>query len=225
MRPLLLAALVSASLLVGAGTSLARFTSTQSSVGNTLATGNWVYYLHNNPTPPTGDTTAQFNLTATTAASTQATLYDYDTNCDNRTGRQLARVSPTPGQATTCNYANWRMPALGADLTLKGTVTADVWSAIDAGSPGSTGSLIAYLRDYDPATGTYVEIASGTYTGIYAASRTFYERPISVAIGGQYVLAAGHRLELKLEAPSATAQRDMMVAYDATAYPSALRLR
>jgi len=224
MCPILLAALVSASLLVGAGTSLARFTSTQSSVGNTLATGNWVYYLHNNPTPPTGATTAQFNLAATTTASTQAALNNYDTNCDNRTGRALTRVSPTPGQATTCNYANWRVPVLGASLALKGTVRADVWSAIDAG-PAGTGSLIAYLRDYNPATGTYVEIANGTYTGTYAAGRTYYEQPVGVAISGTYVLAADHQLELKLEAPSATAQSNMMVAYDTTAYRSALRLR
>jgi len=225
LRPLLVAALVAANLVVGSGSSLATFTSTKSSSGSTFATGTWVYYLHNNPTPPTGITAALFNLTATTTASTRATLYNYDTDCDNRTGRLLKRVTPTPGQATTCNYANWRTPALGAALTLTGTVRTDVWSATNAGNGGQTGSLIAYLRDYNPATGTYFEVASGTYTGTYAAGRTFYELPIPIAITGSYLLAAGHQLELKLEAPTATTQNDMMVAYDTTAYPSALRLR
>jgi hypothetical protein len=45
------------------------------------------------------------------------------------------------------------------------------------------------------------------------------ELPIPIAITGTYLLAAGHQLELKLEAPTATAQNDIMVAYDTTAYP------
>jgi hypothetical protein len=51
------------------------------------------------------------------------------------------------------------------------------------------------------------------------------ELPIPIAITGSYVLAAGHQLEFELEAPTATAQRNIMVACDTTAYPSALRLR
>jgi hypothetical protein len=68
-------------------------------------------------------------------------------------------------------------------------------------------------------------LRSGTYTGTFAAGRTFYELPIPISIVGSYLLAAGHQLELKLEAPTATTQNDTMVAYDTTAYPSALRLR
>jgi hypothetical protein len=55
--------------------------------------------------------------------------------------------------------------------------------------------------------------------------RTYYERPISVAITGTYTLTAGHQLELKLESPQATSQNNMLVAYDTTTYPSVLRVR
>jgi hypothetical protein len=229
-RPMLLALLMAACgalSLTGAGASLARFTDTQADGGNTLASGYWAYYLHNNPTPPTGNTTAQANLTATTTPSTQATLYNYDTNCDNRTGRLLTRLNPpTPGNTTTCYYVNWRLPAQTTALTLAAgsTVTADVWSAVNAGQANRTGSIIAYLRDYNPGPRTYVEIANATYTGTYAAGRTFYERPIAITLVSAYTLAVGHQLELKLESPRATSQNNMMVAYDTTGYPSFVQL-
>jgi hypothetical protein len=214
--------------VTGAGASVARFTDTAAIGANTLTAGYWTdYYLHNNPTPPTGNTTAQANLTATTTASTEATLYNYDTNCDTRTGRLLTRLNPpTPGNTTTCYYVNWRLPVQATALTLAAgsTVTADVWSATQTNRANRTGSLIAYLRDYNPGTGAYVEIANATYTANYPAGRTFYDTPISIVIGTTRTVAVGHRLELKLESPQATSQHDMMVAYDTTGYPSYLRL-
>jgi hypothetical protein len=207
--------------------SLARFIDSAAVGGNTLTSSYWTYYLHNNPTPPTGNTTAQANLTATTTASTQATLYNYDTNCDNRTGRLVRRANPpSPGLTTTCYYVNWRLPAQTSALALTGSVTADIWSATQTNRANRTGSIIAYLRDYNPAgAGSYVEIANATYTGSYQRGRTFYERPITIAISGTYTVAAGHRLELKIECPNATSAVDMMVAYDTTTYSSYLSLR
>jgi len=89
---------------------------------------------------------------------------------------------------------NWRTPALGTALTLSGTVTVDIWSATNAAAAGRNGSLIAYLRDYNPATGTYVEIANATRTAAYAVGRTYYETPILVTVAPAYTLAAGHML-------------------------------
>jgi hypothetical protein len=229
LRPLVLAllVLVCAGLSVtGAGVSLASFTDTAPVGGNTLTSSWWTYYLHNNPTPPTRNTTFQADLTATPTASIQATLFNYDrVDCDSRTGRLLVQVAaPTPGNTTVCEYVNWRLPVQTAALPLTGSVTADVWSATQTNQGPRTGSIIAYLRDYDPVGMTYQEIANATYTGSYAAGRTFYERPITISITGTYTVAIGHQLELKLECPDATSAFDMMVAYDTTGYPSFLRL-
>ena len=225
---MLLLALAAAGLLAATSVvwSLARFTSSAADGGN-FTSGHWTYYLHNNPTPPTGNTTAQANLTATTTASTQATLYNYDTNCDTRTGRLLIQVNtPSPGLTTTCRYVNWRLPVQTTALSLTGSVSADVWLATQTNQGNRIGSIIAYLRDYNPAgAGSYVEIANATYTGSYQNGRTFYERPITIAIAGTYTVAVGHRLELKLECPNATSAFDMMVAYDTTTRSSYLRLR
>jgi hypothetical protein len=39
-----------------------------------------------------------------------------------------------------------------------------------------------------------------------------------------YAVAAGHRVDLKVIPPAATAARDLWVAYDTTTYPTKLQL-
>jgi hypothetical protein len=202
------------------------FARSATAAANGFTAGTWAYYLHNNPTPPTANTTAQYNLTMTSTAPTATNLYNYDTNNANRPGRGITRNNPPgPGLATAYRYVNWRTPALGVGLTLSGTVTVDIWSATNVATAGRTGSLISYLRDYNPATGTYVEIANATRTAAYAAGRTYYETPILVTVAPAYTLAAGHMLEVKIESPTATSQNNMLVAYDTTADSSFVRVR
>ena len=226
LRPALVVALALGALTLQVGTSLALFNRPTTVGANGFTAGTWAYYLHNNPTPPTANTTAQYNLTMTTTVPTAATLFNYDKNNANRPGRGITRNNPpSAGLATAYRYVNWRTPALATALTLTGTVTVDLWSATNTATANRTGSLIAYLRDYNPATGTYVEIANATYTGAYAVGRTYYERPILVAVAPAYSLVAGHMLEVKVESPTATSQNNMLVAYDTTADSSVVRVR
>jgi len=100
-----LAALLAAGLVVAAvaatvaGTQvvLARLIDAAPVTGNTLATGSWAtgttWYLHDNPTPPTGDAAAQFNRAFDAAAPTATTLFDYDTGCG---AGPVGRSSATP---------------------------------------------------------------------------------------------------------------------------------
>jgi hypothetical protein len=210
----------------GVGSAQALFGRSATAGVNPFAAGTWAYYLHNNPTPPTGNTTAQYNLTMTATVPTATVLRNYDTNGANRPGRGITRNNPpSPGLLTALRYVNWRTPALPAGLTLSGAVTVDVWSATNTTAARRNGSLIAYLRDYNPSAGTYVEIANATYTALYAAGRTYYETAISVTVAPAYTLAAGHMLEMKLESPSATSQNNMLVAYDTTTDSSLVRVR
>jgi hypothetical protein len=227
LQAMLVLGLSSACLLwSGIGSSQAIFSRSAAAAVNGFTAGTWAYYLHNNPTPPTASTTAQYNLTMTPTLPTATTLYNYDTNNANRPGRGITRNNPpSPGLATAYRYVNWRTPALGTALTLSGTVTVDIWSATNAAAAGRNGSLIAYLRDYNPATGTYVEIANATRTAAYAVGRTYYETPILVTVAPAYTLAAGHVLEVKIESPTATSQNNMLVAYDTTADSSLVRVR
>jgi hypothetical protein len=210
----------------GLGSAQAMFATSAVVGANSFTTGTWAYYLHNNPTPPTANTTAQYNLTMTSTVPTATILRNYDTNGANRAGRGITRNNPpSAGLTTALRYVNWRTPALAAALTLKGAVTVDIWSATNAANANRTGSLVAYLRDYNPATGAYVEIANATRTAAYAVGRTFYETPISVTVTLAYTLPVGHMLELKIEAPSATSQNNMLVAYDTTTDSSLVRVR
>jgi hypothetical protein len=225
LRPVLPAVLALAAFMLQVSTSLALFNRPLAVGANGFTAGTWAYYLHNNPTPPTANTTAQYNLTMTTVVPTATVLYNYDTSA-NRPGRGITRNNPpSPGLARAFRYVNWRTPALASALSLNGTITVDIWSATNIATANTTGSLIAYLRDYNPAAGTYVEIANATYTGVYAVGRTYYERPIAVTVSPSYSIVAGHMLEVKIESPTATSQNNMLVAYDTTTDSSLVRVR
>jgi hypothetical protein len=223
LRPILILLLALACLMTaGTGSALARFVVSASVGGNTFTAGTWAYYLHNNPTPPVGNTRAQIDLPMNATVPTAATLFRYSTNCAAQPGRRLQRAAPSPTQATVCRYVNWRTAALGTALRLSGAITVDIWSATDNNNHGRTGGIVAYLRDYNGAT--YTEIANGSYWQTYAVTRTFYHLPITVTVTTPYTLAVGHQLELKLVATNAY-QSNMLVAYDTTTYPSFLRVR
>ena len=174
LRVPLVLTLALATLLAQAGSSLALFTESKAAAANTFSGGTWAFYLHNNPTPPTANTTAQVNLAMNATVPTAATLYQYSTDCAARAGRRLTRAAPSPTQATVCDYVNWRTAAQTAAMTLSGTVTLDIWATTDTTNTNRTGVLVAYLRDYNPTGGTYVEIANATDTNQYAVGRTTF---------------------------------------------------
>ena len=222
---LLLALSLACLLASGPHTSLARSTSTNVNGGDSFTAGHWIYYLHNNPTPPTGNTTAQVNLTATATASTTATLYNYDTDCANQAGRGLTLTAPSAGEARPCYYVNWRTAVLAAPLTLRTSVTVDIWSATDTTANKRTGSLIVYVRDFNPAGGTWTEITNWTLPALQYQQRTWIHTPMTIPITGTPTLNPGHQLEIKIEAPTTDSTENMLLAYDTTVYPAFVQLR
>jgi hypothetical protein len=125
------------------------------------------YYLHNNPTPPTGDTDAQANLSMDDIQPTADTLYNYDVNYDWRNpkpGRKVEESSGGPDGLELKEYQNWRTAPYDSDTHLQGTVVINMFIAPDGFNFDNDGSFRIYLRDYDPATGTYTEISSADYT-------------------------------------------------------------
>jgi hypothetical protein len=220
---------VAASVIAVAGGRmvLARFVDARAVTGNTFATGNWAppWYLHNNPTPPAGNTASQFDLPLDVTAPTATTLYNYDTNCNPaKVGRDLELTSAGVGTTTVCRYATWLAAPVATARTLSGTATLSIWSAIRNFQSGQTGNLTAYLRDYNPAAGTYTLIGTATLTQAnwQGGVGTWVQKTLTWS-GLSYTLAAGRRLELKVVATTA-ASRNMWIAYDTTAYPSALTL-
>ena len=227
-----LAVLLAAGLVVGAaaiafaGTRvvLARFTDVAAVGSSSFATGAWVtattWYLHNNPTPPTANTTAQFNLAVNATVPTATTLRNYDTNCDSRAGRSFVRGTGLVSEATVCRYATWRSAALGVARTLDGTATLVV-RARKTTTGGTTPTLRAFLRAWNPATSTYTELGTANMGVTNDSSTAFASYSLTWALASVAV-PAGRQIVVKLVVTGG--DRNVEIAYDTTAYPSSLTL-
>ena len=227
-----LAVLVVVGLVVGAaavafaGTRvvLARFTDTTAVTNSSFATGAWAtattWYLHNNPTPPTGNTAPQFNLALNATSPTATTLYNYDTGCDSRAGRTLTRGTGLITEAGSCRYATWRSTALAAARTFNGTATLSIW-ARKTSTGGTSPTLRAFLRVFDPATSTYVDLGQADATVSTNSTQAWTEHDLTWSLSSVSV-PAGRRIEIKLVATGGN--RNVEIAYDASDLASALTL-
>lgn len=203
---------------------LARFVATATVTPNTFATGAWAtattWYLHNNPTPPTANTTAQFNLPLDATAPTAATLRNYDTNCESRAGRSINRNTGLVTETGSCRYATWRSAALAGPRTLNGTATLSVW-ARKTSTGGTNPTLRAFLRVFDPGTSTYTELGAANATVTANSTLAWARLDLAWALSSVDV-PAGRRIEIKLVATGGT--RNVEIAYDATGLASSLTL-
>jgi hypothetical protein len=189
--------------------------------GNTFTTAASFatnYYLHNNPSPPTGNTASQTNLPLNETAPTATTLYNYDTNRDASAGLLIAKGGSGASEADTTKYQSWRTAALGSSLTINGTVDVILWSAIKDFGLNKQGSVRVFLRDYNGSS--YTEICNGTLTqsNWQGGSSTWVSKTISFTCSS-YTIPAGNRLEVKLIV-NASADDSMGFAYDTTSYDS-----
>lgn len=219
-------AVVGAAALAFAGTHvvLARFTDAAGVAGNTFATGTWAttttWYLHNIPTPPTGNTAAQFNLAVNATAPTATTLFNYDTGCEGRAGRSINRNNGLVTETGACRYATWRSPAFAAARTLNGTATLTVW-ARKTSSGGRAPTLRAFLRVLNPATSTWIELGAADATVTPNANQPWATYDLGWGLASVSI-PAGRQIEIKLVATGGN--RNVEIAYDTTAYPSSLTL-
>ena len=226
-----LAALAAAALVIAAvamvagGTRvvLARFAA-DAAVAGTFSTGSWSapgrWYLHNNPTPPVGNTVAQQGLGLDATAPTADTLYNYDTNCDSRAGRQIRRNTGLVTEAGACRYATWRTAPLAEARTLNGTATLSVWARKGA-SGGNNPTLRAFMRVFDPATSTYSELGAANRVVSTNPKQGWVELDLTWPLAGVTV-PAGQSIEIKLVATGGN--RNVEIAYDANDLASALTL-
>ena len=187
-------------------------------------TGIWcgAVYLHNNPTPPTADTTSQTALPLNKLAPTATTLYNYDSNRDSSAGLLIVKGGTGATESDATKYQDWRTTLLTTALTIDGTVTVTLLSGMKDFGLSQAGSVTVFLRDFDGSS--YVEIASGTLTDAdwQGGSSTWVEQIISIA-DMDYTIPSGNYLEVKLIVTSSSAA-DMWFAYDTVEYGSLIAL-
>jgi len=172
-----------------------------------------VLYLHNRPTPPVGNTTAQFALAMDTTVPTAALLNNYDTDCDAVAGRLITRNTGLSSEATVCRYANWQTAAYGTARALNGTMTLRIYAA-KSGAANPT--LIAFLRDFNPSTSGYTDLGSSSI-----AITNLVQTQFTLTWSLNTSIPATHKLELKIVATGTT---NVLLAYDTSAQQSRLVL-
>jgi hypothetical protein len=179
------------------------------------------FYLHNGASTPTADTASSIDLPATAFYPGQSTLYNYDTDRDAQSGIVIGMGASGPTESSSTLYQNWQTAALDEDLELQGTVNLRLFAAVENFSTSSTGSLIAYLRDWDGAS--YTEIANTTLTeGPWdsGATGTFLDKTLSFD-NVDYTIGQGNQLEVKVIV-GASSSAPMWLAYDTLSYPARL---
>lgn len=212
---------------VGPRTALAVFGDSEA-VPATLATAAsfsaTTYYLHNNPSPPVGNTNAQANLAMNATAPSAATLFNYDANHDAAPGRLVLRGGGGASESTLTHYQNWRGPTAPLfGQSINGTITVEFWSGVANFTPGVPGEVTVFLRNHDTLLGLSSEISSTTVSAAdwQAGSTAWVKRTVTFNVS--VVLLVGHQLEVKLIVP-ASSGADMWLAYDTTLYRSRVRL-
>jgi len=195
-------------------------TGTITLTASALLPSHTLWYLHNSPTPPTGDTNSQSMLSLGAIAPTATTLYNYDQDRDSSAGLLIAKGASGVGETDLVKYQVWRT-GLGSDLSISGTVTIDLWSALSDFGQGKRGIITIYLRDYDGSS--YTEIGDGTVDEAdwQGGSSTWVMKTITIS-GLNYTIPAGNQLEVKLIVGS-NAEDNLWFAYDTNSYSSVVK--
>lgn len=191
-----------------------------------------LYYLHNNPTPPTGDTASQTDLPLDTTKPTATTLYNYDANRDSVAGLSLdeAAEGGDLGETDTDEFQDWLMTSpLSSSIVIDGQISLFLYAAASGFERGQAMMVDAWLRDFDPATSTYTTIATKGEAGFISES-TWTAISVHFSKVVQTV-PAGHKLALKIQFDGESGDDGMvdydttgMIAYDTTSYLSYLSI-
>ena len=174
------------------------------------------YYLHDDPTPPVGDTTARLLLHADPQVPTAQSLYNYSSDLDTDTGRHLDAAGYDKNRTDPARAVAWRLPRATADHHLVGSIAVDYWVAQDGFTNADQTKVKWFLRDFDRSSATYTEIAEVEFQQEPLGSPGAWVHVVTTFPDIDHLLRAGHLIEVKAEAGNVNAN----LAYDTAAYPS-----
>lgn len=184
--------------------------------------------LHNKPSPPTGDTTAQKPMAMNVSPVTATTLFKYSTDYyNNQPGRFVDRKTPNPthSETSTRYMANW-VYQIPQNTLFTGAAQLKIWVARkDFNCASGPVQLRAFLRTKITDTiDTGVELASGDGTMVPTGVGSCPPQEITISINLANVnVPINTWLELKVTTRNTTGDA-AIIAYDTTTYPSSIRL-
>jgi hypothetical protein len=182
------------------------------------------WYLHNNPSPPSGNTTAQPSLPLSQTVPTAPTLFNYSTDLHSFPGRHIHRASGSAdvNESALDRHQVWRTPVLASDLTINGSALLFIYAGTEDFRLARSGAIRVFLRDFDGSS--YTEITDGLLFDAdwQDGSGTWTSHTLTLP-SVSYTIPAGHRLEMKVLIDNVS-DEDMNLAYDTAFFPSRLIL-
>ena len=149
------------------------------------------YFLHNNPTPPTGNTSSQIDLPFDLTQPTSTTLFNYDTNRDSEDGLLLIR-SGKPTETDTTKFQDWVTDALTSSLTIDGRMSLFLAAAAAGFATDKAISVLATVQDIDTASSTETIIGERAEAAFNSESSwTLITMHFNNVV---YTIASGHKL-------------------------------
>ncbi|HJX61887.1 MAG TPA: hypothetical protein VJ578_04895 [Dehalococcoidia bacterium] len=179
-----------------------------------------ILYLHNDPTPPEGDTPSHPVLPMDDVLPAVSDLFNYDTDRDGAPGLVIAKGGNGPDGADDAKHQHWVTAPFSAALVIEGDASVKLWTAMKDFSAGLGGAVTVYLRDcYEWDYGwSCVGLGSDTVATNPQAGSTWTLETFSVSIG-TYTIAPVHKLELVVVV-DASSDDDMWFAYDTNDHKS-----
>jgi len=113
--------------------------------------GTMKFFLHNNPSPPVGNTVAQEGLSMDTALPTAWTLYNYDTDRDAFPGLLIQKGGVGADETDLVKYQAWRTAPFASEVEIDGQVVMLNWWLMKDFDRTKTGKAEFYLRDFNPS--------------------------------------------------------------------------
>ena len=182
-----------------------------------------LFFLHNDPTPPTGDTPSHAVLPIDVLGSFETTLFNYDTDRDTDPGLLILKGGSGATEADLTKHQVWRTDPQTVDLELDGDVLIELWTALTNFQLSSGGQISVFLRDRS-TTGDYVEIGGATLSEAdwQLGASDFVQKVVTI-LNLQYTVVTDHELEIKVIVDAASSS-DMWLAYDTATHDSLMRL-
>jgi hypothetical protein len=201
----------------------AGFSATTSNTANSFAAAasfSTAFYLHNDPSPPTGDTGTQEPLPLDATTPTATTLYNYSTNFDSAPGRALEQSTLGLSETNTRRIQHWAYP-VGTGFTIDSSSELSIWLAPRDSTPNKTVGLIVGLYDCNSTLSSCTLLVSAQNSGTpWPTTQTEMTIPLGSV---SHVFAAGQSLVIKV-VPTSSTDTAVAMAYDTTGYPSAFTI-
>ena len=181
----------------------------------TIGSAGIVLYLHNDPSPPVGDTTSKTNLDMDTDAPTATNLYNYSTDKDTDAGRYVDK-NGTSDITDPNEMVNWVYQA-PEELTLDGDVRVDLYYANKDFNCVKYLDVVVYLRQKNSANNSNGTVL-GTGTATWNPDGTCSFTTLSITFPVSATVPNNKWLEIKVVLDSGSGGDVGYLAYDTTAY-------